>query len=275
MGNNCSRHPIFIVGVGRSGTTALFNGLIRHPHVLGARVELPFVSYLGPILRDYEDHRDREWLMNSMSVSKEYLHDQFRRLAFEVAVGRCNGLVSRLKNLARGDFHILSKRFWCAKTYFDFDGYQGLKHLYPDIKLIYMIRNGCGVVQSRTKFESFKEREFAEHCQEWTDGVAKYRFVSHVESSVQVRHEDLVDAPEEVYKAIFECAGLTHHEAPAKFVRKTLVHPLDEPTKGDVDVRATLSNRPPAHADWTPAQREIFKEICGDAMLEVGYEMPF
>lgn len=267
--------PIFIVGLGRSGTTALFSGLIKHPQVIGAQFEYPFMGYLSriPYVYEFGDHHD--WLLHSLSVPKSYLYQQLRRVAFEVAVGKQYGLKTLMRNMMRGDWHLLAKRFWCAKTFLAYDAYQGVMQLYPEAKFVYILRNGCEVVQSRTKFKSFAQRDFETHCREWAESIGQYRYLLEVENGVRIYQEDLISNPESVYEKVFDLVGLPPHDAPSRFVRSTLIHPLDETTKHDIDVKEVLTARPPAHADWNAEQRSIFKDICSQAMQEAGYEMPF
>ncbi len=147
--------------------------------------------------------------------------------------------------------------------------------LYPEAQFVYILRNGCDVVQSRTKFKSFAQRDFEEHCREWAESVGQYRYILEVENGVRLYQEDLISTPETVYEKVFDLIGLPKHDAPSHFVRNTLIHPLDETTKRGVDVKEVLAARPPAYADWNAEQRRIFKDICSDAMQEAGYDMPF
>jgi hypothetical protein len=267
--------PIFVIGVGRSGTTALAGGINQHPQVLGLRFEFPFLGHFShiPYIHEYGDHQ--EWMLNSLCVPKSYFYEQCRRMTFEVAFGKHYGLSSLAYNLARGDWHVFNKRFWCAKAYLDHNAYQGVTELYPKAKFINIMRNGCDVVQSRTKFNSFAQREFEQHCREWVEGVEQYRYFLGIDNGIRVYQEDLIANPEALYEKVFDLVGLSRHQAPSRFVRNTLLHPLDETTKRDVDVKAVLATRPPAHADWNAEQRSIFKDICSEAMQEVGYEIPF
>ena len=46
-------------------------------------------------------------------------------------------------------------------------------------------------------------------------------------------------------------------------------------TTEGVDIKKTLSDRPPAYQDWTEEQKKIYKDICGKAMQLAGYEIEF
>ncbi len=211
--------PIFIIGHGRSGTTALFSGLVKHPQVIGARFEYPFMGHLSQIPYKLEFNPNREWLLNSLAVPQSYLYNRFRRTAFEVAFGKHYGLPGLIRNILRGDWLFLTKRFWCAKAFLSYEAYQGTLLLYPETKFVYIVRNGCDVVQSRTKFKSFSQREFESHCREWAKSIEEYRYLLKVDNGVRVYQEDLIANPKSVYEKIFELADLPQHEAPSRFVQ--------------------------------------------------------
>jgi hypothetical protein len=42
-----------------------------------------------------------------------------------------------------------------------------------------------------------------------------------------------------------------------------------------VDVSKVLAERRPPYETWSDEQKRTFKEICGDGMRELGYEIPF
>lgn len=96
---------------------------------------------------------------------------------------------------------------------------------------------------SRTKFKSFAQREFEAHCREWAESIEQYRYLLGVDNGLRVYQEDLIAHPESVYEKIFDLAGLPHHDAPSRFVRRTLLHPLDETTQCHVDVKEVLAAR--------------------------------
>ncbi len=168
------------------------------------------------------------------------------------------------------------KRHWCVKTFPLEDHAKGLLKLYPEASFVYIVRNGINVVQSRTKFPAFREQPFEFHCRFWANAANKFRYLYDFERATVVRQEELLFAPQELFERIFRHVGLAHSENPIQFVRTTLVHSLgDKATHENVDVRKSLEQREPAFAKWSSDQREVFKEICGPAMRELGYEIPF
>jgi hypothetical protein len=164
---------------------------------------------------------------------------------------------------------------WCAKTWPVEEEYQGLLKLYPGAKFVYIVRNGIDVVHSRTRFHGFKDVDFETHCRAWAWSVGAYGYLADSEAGVMVRHERLVADPTSFFQALFEALDLDPHPGPAGFVQSTMLHPLDGPTESGADVKQRFDQRVAGHTNWTQEQRACFLEIAGDAMAQVGYEIPF
>jgi hypothetical protein len=148
--------------------------------------------------------------------------------------------------------------------------------LYPGSKFIYILRNGIDVVQSRTQFPAFREQSFEQHCDFWVQAARKFDYLRRWDRCLEVRQEQLLDAPEAVFSRICRHLGIADHADPAKFVRTTLVHSRgDESTKSNVDARKALTERASSHDTWTHGQRSTFRRICGEYMGKLGYEIPF
>jgi hypothetical protein len=90
-----------------------------------------------------------------------------------------------------------------------------------------------------------------------------------------VKHEELVENPDKVFKEIFQFLGLKHDNKPTVYIKSTMVHPLDKPTQADVNVKDALRARRPSYEEWSDEQRLAFKRICGKSMDLLGYEIPF
>ena len=263
--------PVFVVGDGRSGTSALLQALGQHPFLFAMPGEAPFLTSIGGMA----SLSTRKYYSESLKTTKPYLHQAFRRLCFEIASGENYGLTLCARNLIGNPRLFINKRYWCAKTFPSENVMNGLLKLYPVAKLIYIIRNGIEVVQSKTRFHGFRENEFSEHCKAWRDNIRRYRYVKDLDSGLEIRHEKLVANPDDVFRRICTLLDVEFHSGPSDFIRTNLVHPLDEAGKVGVDVTTILRQREPAHGTWSAEQRSLFKKICGEAMLETGYALPF
>ena len=164
---------------------------------------------------------------------------------------------------------------WCAKAFPTSNDYNGLVNLFPKLKGVYIIRNGIDVVQSRIHYPSFSSDPFSKHCETWKSHVDKYRYLSKANSAMEVRHEQLIANPNDVFQRIFHFLGVNYQTYPIKFVQSTLISQPDNQNRQGVDVKNLIGIRNPAYKNWSREQRETFKRICGETMSELGYEIRF
>ena len=268
-------NPVFVVGSGRSGTSILLRALGKHTSILSLD-EAPFISYIGTLVHPFEFRENRDYHLRNLRVPQKDLYDGLRRLCFESAAGGNYGLASvqngpGLVAAATGEV-----RLWSAKIFPNEREALGLIRLFPEVKFLYVYRNGCSVVNSMGHFGKMKERTFRENCSIWARNVEKYGYLPGLTSAMTVRQEDLLSQPATVFRQIQEFIETDRIEsAPADYAESTLVHSLDQTTKAGVNVKQILQDRPAAHSNWGAEQMETFKAICGDAMSQLGYEVPF
>lgn len=268
-------HPILVVGTGRSGTSVLLQALGKHPRIYALPGEAPFLTSIGGSVYLFEEGENRGYYLDSLKVTKSYFYQQLRRLGFEVAAGPHCGAKRLVQGIVGRTASPLGRRFWCAKSFPSERVTRGLLALYPTIRFVYIVRNGCEVVQSRTRSKGFTHQDFQQHCRNWAEGVDKYRHLTGLDQCCLVTQEALLADPRAFFTALLDCLGIPDHPAPAEFAKTTLVHPLDKSTRTDTDARKALGEREPPHAHWTNDQKAMFKEICGRAMAELRYQIPF
>lgn len=270
-------NPIFVVGAGRSGTSALLNALGAHPLIFSVGGESPFLSHIGRLTYPFEFTRSREqeYNLKTLRVSKDDLYQLFRQLSFKSAMGKHYGLRTLLESLVASRGGLLKTEYWCAKVYPDCDEYQGLIKIYPEAKFVYIVRNGCDVVNSRSHFPPIQHQAFHIHCENWVKLVEKYAYLADMPQAIQVHHETMTTDPEKMFRRIFSFVGIDYDDGPTSLTKSVIVHPLDQPTQEVGNVKNLFKERPPAHADWTEEQKRTFKEICGEAMSSLGYDIPF
>jgi hypothetical protein len=268
-------NPIVVVGTGRSGTSVLLQALGKHPEIYALPGEAPFLTSIGGSAFLFENGENRTYYLDSLKVSKDYLFEQLRRLGFEVAAGPWYGLRRMVKGLLGASDTPLRRRFWCAKSFPSQRVTEGLMALYPDIRFVYIVRNGCDVIQSRTKFAGFTHQDFRQHCLNWAAGVEKYRHLSALPQCFMTTQEALLADPREVFAHLLMHLDIPPHPGPADFAATTLVHPLDQSTRTNTDARRAIGGRAPPFTTWTAEQKRLFKEICTAPMHELGYQIPF
>jgi len=270
--------PIFLVGGSRSGTIVLLKAIGQHPDILATPSENPFITHLGRLAYDltHDKSSARSYYDRSVRLTQHQIEDALRRLAIETSLGPDYGLRYLASESWTQRTLLSQKRFWCTKSFPGKNTALGLRVLYPDCPFIWIRRNGLNVIFSRSKFPEFRDLDFTEHCHHWANSIKRFAYLAELPNAVAIRHEDLRDEPETVFRRIFALIGVPDHPASAEFARNTHVHPLDNlSTTSGVNVVQVLANRPPPYESWTPNQRFTFKDICGDAMEIAGYEIPF
>lgn len=272
---NLIDNPILIAGIGRSGTSVLLRALGKHPQVFPGYGEAPLMRTFGELVERIEFSDAREYYTETLFAPKEYLFDHLKRLCFEYVAGANYGYDRVTGSLKKRDFSVLKMQHWCAKVLPTQEEYKGLHGLFPGLRTLHISRNGLDVVHSRTRFHGFRDLSFEQHCCTWVESVEGYRYLAETETSLEVRHEDLVADPPQFFHKVLAFLDLPYHEGPAEFVKSNLMIPLDQPSEDGVDVKQILEQREPPHAHWTAEQRETFRRIAGSAMDELGYEIPF
>jgi len=270
--------PIFIVGGSRSGTIVLLKAIGRHSRILSTPSEDPFITDIGGMVHSLEfcSEGEQQYYLETLRISKAYLYDKLRRLSLESALGPHYGLKQLVKLAVRSKVNPLGKHYWCTKTFPGKNVSQGLKRLYPEARFIWILRSGVNVVYSRCRFPAFRDQTFEEHCHHWAGTIERFSYLLEMPGAVVIHQEELVDAPDAVFRRIFEEFQIEYDSKPTEYALTHHVHPLgDEATTTGVDIKKTLSERPPAYQEWTQEQRNMFKDICGEAMQAVGYKLEF
>ena len=267
-------NPIFIVGSGRSGTSVLLQSLGQHRNILALPGEAPFLTTIGGAASLFTGPQ-AAYYQSSAKVEDAYLYKHLAQLGLETAGGRNFAFKNLLKKLtSKKIFRPLLVKHWAAKTFPPEQVADGLVHVYPNCRYLYIIRNGIEVVNSKTKFHGFKENTFKNNCQSWSNSVNTYNFLKSRKNSLFIRHEDLVNSPAQQFERIFNFLGLTHDKDCIDYIENTLVHPLDQAGIKSKNISAKLKNRRNPYLDWSRQQQDIFLTECEGAMKDTGYCIP-
>ncbi|MFA5242694.1 MAG: sulfotransferase [Sulfuricella sp.] len=272
------KNPIFIVGGSRSGTSVLVQALGKHKLIYSFKGEDPFITDIGGMVYnlEYASEREINYYKNSLRVSHSYIYDNLRRLSYESAFGKNYGLMRMLKDMVHREFNPVAKKFWCAKTFPNENVAKGLVKIYPSAKFILIHRNGINVVHSRTQFPGFRDLDFRSQCEEWAHSENHFAYLFEHESAIVIKHEDLIEDPHAVFQKICKHLGIEYDPRTAKFTSTHQVHPLATVgTSENVDVKEVMSQRGSVYESWSIEQRQIFREVCSEAMDRMGYVIPF
>jgi len=86
-----SKTPIFISGIGRSGTSAVIKSIAEHKDVLKPEKigEAPFVAHFINFLKEYEDKSsDREYHLKNYRLEKAERATEYSRLLSTLQYGK-------------------------------------------------------------------------------------------------------------------------------------------------------------------------------------------
>lgn len=176
----------------------------------------------------------------------------------------------------RPPFAVIRPKRWMASTDINprLVGY--LRQLFPEVRLIYLVRNGIEVVSSRMVFEGFKDRPFAWQCEVWAQAEKMVRWGAAQNYFYLVRHESLLDRKSvtRVLAGLWSWLGLKNDPRCAEVMATNSYHPtiLTNETPGDAK---NLDRRKGRWEFWSDEERSIFVDTCSSAMAYLGYEIPW
>jgi hypothetical protein len=200
-------------------------------------------------------------------------------MLFEICWGPKWGASHLLQGWLASPAGMLGKTRWVARTFPDAQAAEGLRKLFPQARFVYIHRDGTEVVASRTKYEAFRDEPFEAHCDVWAQSANKFRYLTELDCCMTVTHDQLLQERRATFQSIMAFLNLKEDEGPANFAESTVLIPRDIPRaeqrRSGVDATKLLKARPPSYLQWNEEQRSAFKRICGPAMQELGYEVPF
>lgn len=271
--------PIFVVGLGRSGTSILLASLGQHKQIICARREVPIFPYIGQIAYQLASGPQAEHFQYCCRISNNIVHKHLRRLLFEICWGPNYGLLKFMESWINSPKKTWNYKYWIARTFPDLRDAIGIRKIYPLSKFVHIYRNGVDVVSSRRKYDAFKKDPFEKHCILWADSVEKYKYLRNEKYSIAISQEQLLTQRKSTFEAIINFLGLDQDESPSNFAKNTVLIPHDI-ARSEERVNGTnavdyFNKRLPSHYDWSKSEKDIFKKICGEGMEELGYHIPF
>jgi hypothetical protein len=171
------------------------------------------------------------------------------------------------------------KTRWGDKTPNYVHIYQQLRRLFPDLRLIDMIRDGRDVACShlslaREHGEKWVARSAPAAAAWWRDSILKGREAKAAlgHQYIQVKYEDLVSSPEEILRKICDFADLDYDERMLHY--EGIVRIPDESPFGSAFERVQQGLQKKAR-DWraelTPEEIGAFEAVAGAELEELGY----
>jgi protein-tyrosine sulfotransferase len=222
--------PFFIIGSGRSGTTLLRATLEAHPDV-----HIPPENLLGPAIRDWRRYSRLPWNVILRIVLGTFeLHPFWDRWELPLAAlfheidrwphSRRN-LAAVLDALYRAHLRVYKPAAirWGDKTPPNTFALPALRSVFPDLRVIHMLRDGRDVVRS---FMAFSTNSLPHFAREWLRSLrAAQAFGARYPAQyLEIRYENLVREPRATLETAALFLGLTfddrmlrHHELGLRF----------------------------------------------------------
>ncbi len=266
---------MIVVGVGRSGTTPLCYALHEHPDVLMTLGHSPMIPWFGKAAYQYFESASRSYYQRYTVLPGDDLLTRLRGLCFDCVWNEEELLTVTRKKLNKRDSSSHSEvRRWGTRAYPDEQAASGLTWIFPGTAFINIVRSGIEVVQSMSKYKAYRHLDFNKRCHFWADRIVRDHFLSSRQDCFSIRFEDMLERPDATMSAVLAFLGLRREDAPARFLRECLVHPLGGPSVS-ANPAHVHKQRPPAFTTWTAEEKDIFRSICGPAMALLNYPIPF
>ena len=148
--------------------------------------------------------------------------------------------------------------------------------MFPDTKIIHMIRDGREVVSSMLKsgFKSPWSKDFQLACETWNHFVKKgYEFSQkYPENIINVYQKDLVYDTENAVKRVFEFLDLEYEENTVKYLQTKRVNSSygnDKKNNFKTAKDPSLLKKP-QWEKWSNREKKQFDKIAGKTMKEIG-----
>lgn len=268
--------PLFIVGMPRSGTKLLRDLLNRHSLIGIAGIETEFLPWLARRFARFGDLRERSRFhaFYAHMVRQNYFrlrrergklidaHSWYAACREFSAAGVFEALMRVEVAAAHG-----SARIWGDKSPSYVDDLPLLKQLYPQAKVVHIIRDVRDYCLSTHKAWG---KDMLRAAQRWVDGVRKARTDAAALAGdyLELRYEDLVTAPEAELRRVCAFVGVAFEPR-----MLTLARPAED--RGDArGARHVVSDNYGkfSRAMSQPTLSRI-EELAAPTLLACGYEL--
>lgn len=231
------------------------------------------------------NNRENVWLRDIMAVVLETLNDPVRVRELSV---EADEFVAKFRDTAwrllfPADLCEAANNVRAVSTFTSLreDMFDALPMFLPNFRLVNIVRDGVEVVASRLKHAHIAGAgDFHTHCVAWahcTDIIHWFQGQPSLkERFFLVRHEQLLDDElcREVFGRIQHRFGLDRCDDCERFVKENFVSRNEDSGHSP----RTLEGAESRKADWqtwSVEQRRTFEEVCGVAMNELGYPIPW
>jgi len=242
--------PIFIVGSPRSGTTLMRSIIDAHPAIFCPPLEtFLFTSMRPTFLGHIWDYQ----FSNSLFSRSDYL--QWLR-DFVLSLFANHGM-------------LCGKRRFAEKTPSHVHVMDLIREAFPDAQFIHMIRNGYEVCRS-IKEMPWGHKDIGRSADQWLKSIEVARkFGAELGplNYIEIRMEDLLADPEGRLRGLCTFLDEPFHPVLLEF------HQPENNSWG-LQLSPLAASSGSHRGDLSPAEKELFCELAGTLMTQLGYDLP-
>lgn len=267
-----STSPFFIVGTDRSGTTMLRLMLNKHRR-LCVPPESHFVSRL---VRANPMNPSLSWFLEQLRGDERFNEWNLPLTAIAARVGQKPVTWRLLFDAAFGEYadqH--GKPRWGDKTPMYVRELDLLAEVFPDLKVIHIIRDGRDVASS-LKSVWWNQLSIIEIAIQWRDnlvGARRFGQKAGASTYLEVRYEDLVNNPEPLLRDICRHLGEDYDSQMLKFYEdaEKEVPTHRQAWHGNTKNPVNNSSIQRWRRDLTEAEVTLFEWFAGSMLKATGY----
>jgi hypothetical protein len=268
------RGPVFLVGMPRSGTKLLRELLNRHPDVRIPGIETEFLPYLiahaaqfGDLSRRENFHRLYRHLLNFPYFI--YRRDEGRLVSEAAWRAACPSydVAGLFEGLVRVDTDstVGPSSVWGDKSPSYIQHLTSIKAIYPAARFIHIVRDVRDQCLSSRKAWG---KDMLRAAERWGRGVLAARNAGQAmgRDYLEVRYEDLLDAPEATMRRLCDFIDVAFHEDMTRLARTA-------ENLGDAagETRVVASNKGKFMTAMNARTRLRVEELAFEAMQVFGY----
>lgn len=266
------RGPLFLVGLPRSGTKLLRGLLSQNPEIRLPPIETELLPYWA-----------RRWTRWGDLSQRQAFHDFYAEVIglpyFTYLSGRVISeatwyahaapytLASVFEALVRHDLGLPadSDLIWGDKSPSYVRHLPLIKSLYPQARVIHILRD---VRDYALSIQKAWRKNPLRAAQRWVDGIGAARrdAASFAEDYLEVRYEDLLDAPEAVLR---RCCAFVERPYDPAMMRLSKSEEKRGDAKGALDLKR--DNQQKWREQMSPALRAQIEAISADVLRSAGY----
>lgn len=277
--------PVFLIGTPRSGTTLLHQMFDHHP-----AFALPYESKYISIFRthldefgDLSDPKNREALI--ISIEKFMCHAWMERVHDEWIPGLAAAAPELARNAAPSYSGVMEAIYtffakqrkrprWGDKMATFKRVMPTMLELFPDAKIIYLIRDGRDVAASLLPL-SFGPNTAYVAAKKWKNSVQDgLKFAkSHPDQVYTIRYEDLTEDPEKYLREICAFVGEPFTEKMLEYHRTGTARVPRREIHGQLNKPVNTERKERWKRDLSSYQVRVFEAVAGPLLKQLGYEI--